>query len=272
MTKLQKLIKVTQLIIKKPYLLNHILNDDKEDQQKLVSNNPEYKNGLPTIEIIQLFPNFKETINPYSFLDGGSLVTDIALLKGLAKQKQNCIYFEIGTWRGESVTNVASVAEKCYTLNLSNEDLKEMGFQQKYLNQQGFYSNGLDNVTHLKGNSATFDFSPYYGKCDIVFVDGDHAYEAVKRDTEIAFKLLKDENSIIVWHDYAYNPETVRWDVFRGILEGSPKDKTKHLKHVSNTMCAIYNTKQFGVIEKSNLITPTKKFEVTIEAKTIEVS
>src|SRR5690606_41176729 len=57
-------------------------------------------------------------------------------------------------------------------------------------------------------------------------------------DTENVFKHLIHENSIIVWHDYAYNPEKVRFEVMQGILDGIPKKFHSNIYHVANTMCA----------------------------------
>jgi hypothetical protein len=51
------------------------------------------------------------------------------------------------------------------------------------------------------GDSRVFDFSPFYGKMDLVFVDASHAYEAVLNDSLQAFKLISD-TGIIVWDDY----------------------------------------------------------------------
>ena len=269
MSKLNKLLKAFKILVQKPYMINKVIDNEDVHQEAVLSISNDYKEGIPTIDLIDLFPNFNETINPYSFLDGGSLVTDLALLKGLAKKSTDCTYFEIGTWRGESVANVAEYAKTCFTLNLPNERLQEIGLREEYISQQSFYSKGLTNVTHLKGDSTTFDFSPYHKKCDVVFIDGDHHYDAVKRDTAIAFNLLKDENSVIVWHDYAHTPETVRWDVFRGILEGTPQEKRKHLRHVSNTMCALYTTQNYPSLDKSKLIIPTKKFEVNLKTTTV---
>ena len=65
-----------------------------------------------------------------------------------------------------------------------------------------------------------FDFSAYKGKMDFVFIDGDHHYESVLKDSATAFELLKDDHSIIAWHDYTNGPETIRWEVFHGILTG----------------------------------------------------
>ncbi|MCO6499304.1 MAG: class I SAM-dependent methyltransferase [Vicingus serpentipes] len=265
MSKLKKLITAVQILIKKPYMLNKVIDDESIHQEAIVKENPQLKNGFPVLDLLDVALDFDTTITPFCFLDGGSLITDLALLKGLAKQKPNCTYFEIGTWRGESVANVASVAKNCYTLNLSNEALRNMGYDKEYLQQQEFFSKNLKNVTHLKGNSLEFDFSPYYNQCDVVFVDGDHHYESVVNDTKIAFQLLKDENSIIVWHDYASNPGKVRWDILRGIYNGTPIEKRKNLFSVSNTLCAVYTNSPSAIVE--NKITPNKVFDVAVSAK-----
>ena len=35
---------------------------------------------------------------------------------------------------------------------------------------------------------------------DFIFFDGDHSYEGVKNDTELARKIVR--NGVLVWHDY----------------------------------------------------------------------
>jgi len=265
MSKFKKLITALQILIKKPYMLNKVIDDESVHQEIITKENPQLKNGFRMLDLLDLLPNFNTAVTPFSFLDGGSLITDLALLKGLAEKQTDCTYFEIGTWRGESVANVASVAKDCYTLNLSNETLSALGYSQEYLQQQDFFSKKLTNVTHLKGNSFDFDFSPYYHKCDVVFVDGDHHYGSVVNDTKIAFQLLKNENAVIVWHDYASNPDKVRWDVLRGIYDGTPIEKRKKLFSVSNTLCAIYTNSPSTIIE--NKITPNKVFHVAVSAK-----
>jgi predicted O-methyltransferase YrrM len=57
-------------------------------------------------------------------------------------------------------------------------------------------------IIQLFGDTARFDFSPYFGKMDMVFIDGAHTYEYLLNDTKIARKLLKDKG-VILWHDYA---------------------------------------------------------------------
>ena len=112
------------------------------------------------VDMLDLLPDLDETIIPYSFLEGQASPTDIALLKGLARMSTGCRYFEIGSWRGESIANVASIAEECVSLNLPKEDLRELGFTENFIRQHGFYSSGIHNIRHKEHNSHNFDFSP----------------------------------------------------------------------------------------------------------------
>ena len=130
MNKIQKIIKGIGILFKNPSLINLILDSEfywknylKRNQNNLLQ--------LPTVDILDVIENPSE-LNQYSFLGGGSLPTDIVLLKSLAKQIRNCSYFEIGTWRGESVVNVAETAKECYTLNLSKEEIIAEGFPENY--------------------------------------------------------------------------------------------------------------------------------------------
>ena len=101
---------------------------------------------------------------------------------------------------------------------------------------------------------------------DILFIDGDHHYESVKSDTKNAFSLLKDENSIIVWHDYGNNPSDIRWDVLKGILDGTPSDKIKNLYRVSNTLCAIYSSAIKLAEHVPNYAVPKKHFSICVKS------
>src|SRR3984957_12459918 len=92
-----------------------------------------YKNGIPTVDILDIAPNLDETISDFTFLDGTSRVIDIVVLKALARRFPNCEYLEIGSWRGESLVNVASVAKHCTSLSLSKEEMRAMGFDEKVI-------------------------------------------------------------------------------------------------------------------------------------------
>ena len=63
------------------------------------------------------------------------------------------------------------------------------------------YTNYEDKISCPFGGSATFDFSPYYKKVDIFFIDGSHSYEYVRLDT---LKTLKccHSGSVIAWQNF----------------------------------------------------------------------
>tara|TARA_R110001583_G_scaffold34847_6_gene116639 strand:+ start:9585 stop:10391 length:807 start_codon:yes stop_codon:yes gene_type:complete len=268
MKKLQKLLKGFQLLFQEPSLINLVLESDLTWKKQLQKKHNSIF-SLPVIEVDELIPNFNETLNTFSFLGGGSMPTDILLLKGLAKQIDNCSYFEIGTWRGESVVNVAEAAKDCYTLNLSKEEITALGLPQKYADLHGFFSKDKTNITHLFGNSITFDYKNLNKKFDLIFIDGNHKYDFVKADTQNIFKHLVHENSIVVWHDYAYTPELIRSEVLLGILDGIPSQYKNKLYQVSNSMCAIYTNQKLKTSVFDSIKTPTKKFEINVKIQKI---
>ena len=64
-------------------------------------------------------------------------------------------------------------------------------------------------ITQLCGDSKRFDETPYLKQCDLIFIDGSHAYSYVKNDTEKALRMLRN-GGLILWHDYRYrNLETI---------------------------------------------------------------
>jgi len=223
--------------------------------------------GLPSVSILDLLPEFIETVAPYSFLYGMSPPLDIALLNGLARKFKDCSYLEIGSWRGESLANVAGIAKECVSVSLSSEEMRSFGMTDNEIATSGFFTKGLANVIHVGHNSQTLDWTPYRGKFDLVFVDGDHSYEGVKIDTKNAFSLLRDDSSILVWHDYGLTPETVNWRVLAGILDACPPERRKNLYHVSNTVCAIYSSRPLVASQLEFSAPPTKKFSIVIKGE-----
>lgn len=250
-------------ILRNPWLLNHVLNDNSVWQQQ-VSRQYQMSNGLPVVAIDDLLPGFAESLHTFAFLDGGSLPTDLALLKGLCKKFDDCRYFEIGTWRGESIANVAECAHSCVALDLSAEELRKRGVSEAQIDLLAYFSKDLPNVSHLYGDSMTFDFSKI-GPFDVIFIDGDHHYDYVLNDTQQVFQHLVHDESIVVWHDYAYNPEKVRYEVMAAILDGTPKAFHAHLYQVSNTLSAVFSKTAPPSYPRKIPTFPNKKFKVKIE-------
>lgn len=220
--------------------------------------------GLPQVNILDLFPNFSETVYPFACLEASATPVDVALLKALAQNFTQCAYLEIGRWRGESLANVASVAASCLSLSLPKEQMRRIGFSESMIAQDAFFIADQPNIKCIDCDTMTFDFASLQQKFDLIFVDGDHHHAGVKSDTENVFTLMRDEHSIIVWHDYAQSPERVRWNVFAGIFDGLPPEEHKNVYHVSNTLCAIYCKTPLPAVHKSFAITPENTFSITI--------
>ncbi len=261
--KARKFLKALRLVAGRPNLLNHVLNND-EVWEQYVKKKYGMTQGLPVVELDDLFPGFEATVPLVSFLDGSSMPTDLALLMKLAGESDHCSYFEIGTWRGESVVNVAEVAAECFTLNLSDQEMRKLGLPEAYIAQQGFFSKGKKNITHLRGNSFSFDFAALNRKFDLIFIDGDHRYEAVKNDTQKVFRHLVHKNSVVVWHDYAKNPETIRHEVLAGILDGLPGHLHGNLYHVANTLSAVHINRPLNSSSLVKHASPANIFTVKI--------
>lgn len=259
----RKLIRSLGALLRHPWLLNRVLEDDIW-WKDYITRKYDLPNGLPVISFGDLFTEMEETVSPFAFLEGGSLPTDLALLKGLAGNVKGCSYFEIGTWRGESVANVARVAKECFTLNLSAKEMARMGLSKEYIDLHGYFSREMENVTHLEGNSMDFDFASLGRTFDLIFIDGDHHYESVKNDTEKVFQHLLHPGSVIVWHDYARNPEAVRYEVLAGIMDGCPYEKRERLFFVANTLCAIYIERDFPHKSFDPPMSPEHYFDLTL--------
>ena len=83
MKKLLKLYKAFILLLKKPYLINNIIDDNGVFKSRF-SKKYNFDKGLPQIDLSLLFPEFKIIVEPYAYLEGGSTTMDLALLKALA--------------------------------------------------------------------------------------------------------------------------------------------------------------------------------------------
>lgn len=263
MSKLSKFWKALRMVAGRPWLLNKITESDEEYGKKVFS-----KYGIrsfPVVDISQFLEKEFE-ISPYTFLDGTSSPVDLALLRSLAASIPNCRYLEIGTWRGESVANVAAVAKECVTINLSDEEMRNRGWDEKYILAHRVLSKNLPNVKHVNANSQTADLSGL-GKFDLIFVDGDHHYSSVLSDTKKCLPLLRDKSSIMVWHDYAFAPLQPRAEVLLGILDGMPPSEHSCLYQPSHSMCCIYTSKPLPKQAFNPFPDDYKSFKISVEGR-----
>jgi hypothetical protein len=206
----------------------------------------------------------------YTYLDGTSRPIDIAFLMAVCGKYKDCNYLEIGSWRGESLFNVAKIAKSCTSLSLAKEDMLAMGMNKKAADLQQFFSKDLPNVRHIEANSLTYDFSKIEDKFDVIFVDGDHTYDGVKSDTQNAFKLLRDEHSVIVFHDCGGGYEGFRYEVITAILDGLPPNERSKFYRVTNSICGIYTNQDIAPLNLNSPQTPNKTFSIDLKLIPIE--
>lgn len=261
MNKIRKTLKALGLIVQNPWKLNHILNQNEE--WKTYVHKKYHMDSLPVIPL-SYFLQQPVIIEPYSFLEGSSSPVDIALLKLLASQVDHCRYFEIGTWRGESVANVASSAEICYTLDLPENMRTKILNDTDYNKSHRFFSGDILNINHLTADSRTFDFNSLKIKFDLIFIDGDHHYESIVNDTQKTLDGLSHENATMVWHDYGYNPRTIRYETMAAVLDSVPESMHHQLFHVSNTSCAILYRKPVPSYSFKQYALPENNFSVSV--------
>ena len=125
-------------------------------------------------------------------------------------------FFEFGTYLGIQLLNLAANTNqtKFYTMDLDLHSFRnikqapkdlELSILHFKMEKQLAFSNTQysDRIIQLFGNSVEYDFSEFFGKIDMIYIDGGHDYLTVQSDTENAFKMLNEKKlSAILWHDY----------------------------------------------------------------------
>jgi predicted O-methyltransferase YrrM len=138
---------------------------------------------------------------------------DLLNLCLLAKIAGSRVIFEIGTLHGSSALHFAmcSANAEIYTLDLPSSarpSLRTTAMDEAHIGDhraaKTYYFSGRaeeKQIRPLFGDSGTFDFSPFFGRVDLFFVDGAHSYEYVRNDTEKALLCVRP-GGVIAWHDY----------------------------------------------------------------------
>jgi predicted O-methyltransferase YrrM len=180
--------------------------------------------------------------------DGNITVQELAVICHLVKNQNPSCIFEIGTFDGRTALNMAlNSTDKCeiYTLDLPKEMLNKSSLktdlhEHKYIDKLQSGTRFLNHVLaprihQLFGDSATYDFSRFNFKCDLIFIDGSHAYEYVKNDSEKAMNMLA-QDGIIIWHDYGV------WNGVTRYLNEIYQDKliNKKIVAIEGTSLVVY--------------------------------
>ena len=216
---------------------------------------------IPTVPLADLDPVFRTNeLGPtldteVSFVGRGPLVVpggtsdaEAWVLSTLAKKSRRI--FEFGTCSGKTTYLVArnsppdaSVTTITLAPDQTGDYKREEGDNRRNVKAAlreskltHFLYNGTPvepKVNQLFGDSKTFDETPFLNSCDLIFVDGSHAYSYVLSDSKKALRMVKP-GGVILWHDYV-GPEEE--GVFRGMNELA---KDLPLVHVDGTTFIAY--------------------------------
>lgn len=179
---------------------------------------------LPGVELDALVPpSTPFALHHPQAHDGNVTLYELVTIARTVAHVRPSAAFEIGTFNGRTTLNIAANSPEqamTYTLDLPAEGLNEAGlpldpadvkYVQKQVSGELFLGTPLaSRIRQLLGDSARFDYAPYRGKMDLVFVDGAHSYEYVISDSRNALELLRDGTGTILWHDYAGWPGVTR--------------------------------------------------------------
>jgi predicted O-methyltransferase YrrM len=148
---------------------------------------------------------------------------ELFILVQLLQTFQPITCFEIGTFDGRTTLNMAANTSNeavIYTLDLPREQMDntvfplnpaDLGVVEKEISGARFRGTVWEHkIQQLYGDSAAFDYTPYQGNIDFVFVDGSHTYDYVLSDSRNAITLLRDGKGIILWHDYPTTPSVLK--------------------------------------------------------------
>jgi len=171
---------------------------------------------VPLIRIGDLLPNSVSlALCELESVDGNISVLELMVLCSLIRKQSPRTCFEIGTFDGRTVLNLAANMERgtqIYTLDLPATSVGEAALKleeadKKYIckERSGMrfeHTQYSDRIIQLFGDSATFDYSFLKGRMDFVFIDGSHSYEYVLSDSRTALRLLGPNGGTVLWHDY----------------------------------------------------------------------
>ena len=153
---------------------------------------------------------------PY-VVDGGTSDAEAWILAVLAKRARRM--FEFGTCTGKTAylwARNSPPEAKVVTVTLApdhlndyrqeaTDDPQDVQFALKESSHTEFLYSGSGvaaKVEQLFADSKALDVSPWAGSCDLVFVDGSHAYSYVVSDSAKALELVAP-GGLVLWHDYA---------------------------------------------------------------------
>ena len=131
-----------------------------------------------------------------------SMRVDHELLIELIEKYDIKSFFEVGTFEGYTalLVNLHPNIKKQKALDIHKDMKVEYKNKRLFLREKEFYGSYVKDTNVELEFCDSMKYVPKDGEqYDMVYIDGNHDYEHVKNDTELAFKL---NPKIIAWHDF----------------------------------------------------------------------
>jgi predicted O-methyltransferase YrrM len=142
--------------------------------------------------------------------------------------------FEIGTFDGGTTRLLACAGgadSTVHTIDLPPAEFDETqspeAFDSSMVGWKFANTPEAGRIVQLLGDSTTFDFSPWFGQIDLVFVDGGHDHRHGRADSRNALRMVRP-GGLIVWDDFV----PFWWGLVEGVVEMCDG---RDLKRISGT-------------------------------------
>lgn len=160
---------------------------------------------LPVVNLRGLLEGFDDAVVTLRELPSGpwsSPLADVVMLAKITRCLLPKHVLEVGSYRGYT-TKILAEHTPCDTRIVAFDRDERHGAAYRHLPL-------ANKIERRVGEVSTVAFAgDPRGQYDLVFLDADHSYEAVKHDTGVLLPLLAP-TGIFVWHDYA------NWGRFSG--------------------------------------------------------
>lgn len=129
-----------------------------------------------------------------------------ALFDAAARATGGGAIVEIGSWKGRSTTWLASGArlagQRVYAIDPHRGSREDPAVETLNEFLDNLARNGLADVVEPMVMTSEEAAARIAGPIELLFIDGDHSYEAVRRDAELWLPRLMD-GGIVMFHDAA---------------------------------------------------------------------
>lgn len=154
---------------------------------------------IPSRTAAALIPGIQKMTVPLeiSFQDWNITPLELFYICCMAKATSPKTIFEFGTFDGCTTLHLARFCPQAeiHTLDLPNP--------QSHFEVGGRFRQTPESsrIQCIRADSRQYNFKPFEGRMEFIFIDAGHDYECVASDTKNAIRMAA-KDATILWHDY----------------------------------------------------------------------